>query len=177
MPDQVITIKVEFDAESQQRMLKLAQLPDQLPQAIRRGMDAGLKYVSGRLMQHRLGGHGPYPVEEHRLGERTGLLKQSVYTEPSVVQGNKVIGAIGASTFYSVVHEYGKKIDAVYGKFGATKELEPMLIFKIGDRWIRKKSVTIPARAPFTTELQSPESARLISDAINAEIQAAWSKL
>ena len=149
-------------------MVKLAQLPDELPQAIRRGMDSGLKLVAGRIQQKRLGGSGPYPVDQNRLGARTGLLQRSVYTTPSIIQGTQVIGAIGATTFYSVVHEYGKVIEA---------KQAPFLRFKIGDRWIRTKSVTIPARAPFTTELQSPDTARLISDAINSEIQAAFSKL
>lgn len=53
------------------------------------------------------------------------------------VEGNSVL--VGVPYAWAVVHQEGRTIQAKSGRF---------LAFKIGDRWSRKRQVTIPAR-PF----------------------------
>jgi hypothetical protein len=169
MADETIKIKIQLTPESQQKVVNLAKFPNEVPQAIRRGMDTGLRFVAGRIQEKRLTGTGPFPVSQHQLGTRSGLLRRSVYTTPAIVQGNKVVGEIGSSLdTYAPIHEYGKTIRA---------KNAPFLVFKIGNKVIRTKQVIIPERAPFRTELETPETAKLVSDEINAAIQEAWSKL
>ncbi len=87
--------------------------PQQFPQAIKRGMTRALVIVSGRIQERRLSGRGPFPVSEHRLGERTGQLKLRTRAAPATItsEGNQsvVTGAIGSSAFYAAIHEFGGK--------------------------------------------------------------------
>jgi len=162
MPDPV-SIKIAFTPDSLEALKKIAKFPSEWPQAIRRGLDTGLQLVRGKIQENRLSGTGPYPVDEHRLGERKGLLRQSARAEPSVITGNKVVGSVGSNVFYAKVHEYGKTITPVNA---------PFLVFKIGDKTIFTRKSVIPARAPFTTEVASPQSAAVISKSVINEIKS-----
>jgi len=156
----MVEVKVNIDAKSVAYLKKLSDMPKEVPAAIQRGLDEGLQIVKQNLQQRRLSGQGPYPPSEHRLGVITGLLHASVYTS-TVVQGNKVIGRIGSDVPYAGVHEYGMVISA---------KNAPFLVFKVLGKTIRTKTVTIPERAPFRTEVESAESAQIISDAIAREV-------
>jgi phage gpG-like protein len=91
-------------------------------------------------MQERLTGRGPFPVAEHRLGERTGQLRLRTYsTEATIVtEGDqvRVTGAIGSPVFYAAIHEFGGK--------------------------------RAPERAPFRTGIR--ENMQYIADKISEEI-------
>ncbi len=119
---------------------KFKRAPQEFPQAIKRGMTRALAIVSGRIQEKRLTGHGPFPVTEHRLGERTGQLKLRTQSTPATVttEGNEsvITGAIGSSVFYAAFQEFGTK--------------------------------NLPARAPFTTGIQ--ENITYISAEIEKEI-------
>lgn len=114
--------------------------PTEFPQAIKRGMNRALQIVSGRIQERRLSGRGPFPVIEHRLGERTTQLKLRTRSTPALIKstGNtvEVEGAIGSSVKYAAYHE-----------FGTSKT---------------------PERAPFRTGIK--ENARYIGDEIEKEI-------
>lgn len=56
----------------------------------------------------------------------------------SVLQGDSVI--VGVPFFWAAVHQFGATIHAKVAKY---------LTFKVGNRWARKESVTIPARPMF----------------------------
>jgi len=64
----------------------------------------------------------------------TGRLRNSLTYE---VQGDRV--TVGTNVLYAPVHQFGATI---------TAKRAPFLVFQVGGRWVRKKSVTIPAR-PF----------------------------
>src|SRR5258705_13180579 len=85
--------------------------PQEFPQAIKRGMNRALAIVSGRIQERRLTGRGPFPVSEHRLGERTGQLKLRTRSTPAQItrEGNQVTvtGAIGSSAKYAPYQEFG----------------------------------------------------------------------
>ena len=74
-------------------------------------------------------------VEGGRTLTDTGRLMQSITHEAS---DSGV--AVGTNVLYAAIHQFGGKITAKTGKG---------LVFKgAGDQWVRKQSVTIPAR-PF----------------------------
>jgi hypothetical protein len=125
---------------------KMQREPQEFPIAIKRGMDRSLAIVSGRIQERRLTGKGPFPVELHQLGERTGQLKLRTRSTPAVIEteGNNatVTGQIGSSVKYAAIHEFG----GVTGR--------------------GHKSV-MPERAPFRTGIK--ENAQYISDEISKE--------
>jgi hypothetical protein len=114
--------------------------PEEVPQAIKRGMDRALTVTAGTIQLTHLTGKGPFPVTEHRLGERTGQLKLRTRSTAAQItsMGNTVIieGAIGSSVSY-----------AAYNEFGTRKT---------------------PERAPFRTGIK--ENIGYISDTITKEI-------
>jgi len=171
--DQALSVKVVFPPATLGKIDNLKRFPGQLVGAVRRGMDSGLGKLVWQIKNRRLSGFGPFPVDEHRLGIRSAALWASVEAKPSAVVGNKVIGSITADAEnegfpYGIAHEYGATVTATNA---------PFLVFRIGDRLIRTKSVVIPARAPFTTEIQSPETAAMMSNEIADEIGKAWDRL
>src|SRR5215510_11818953 len=117
----MVEVNVTITPASMAYLKKLTDMPKEVPSAVKRGLDSGLAIVKDRLVNRRLSGAGPFPVSQHRLGERTGLLKATVETR-SVIQGNKVIGYIGSDVPYAGVHEYGAVISAKHA---------PFLVFKV----------------------------------------------
>jgi hypothetical protein len=105
-------------------------------------MNKALLIVAGRIQERRLTGHGPYPVAEHRLGERTGQLKLRTRATPATVtaQGEEAVvsGAIGSSVKYAAAHEFGSA------------------------------KAHVPERAPFRTGIR--ENISYISQTIEAEL-------
>jgi phage gpG-like protein len=134
------TITIQLSPQAIALSEKFKRAPQEFPQAIARGMTRALQIVSGRIQEKRLTGHGPFPVTEHRLGERTGQLKLRTQATPATVttEGNEsvITGAIGSSVFYAAFQEFGTK--------------------------------NLPARAPFTTGIQ--ENITYISGEIEKEI-------
>ncbi len=139
------TITIQLSPSAIALSEKFKRAPQEFPQAIKRGMTRALQIVSGRIQEKRLTGHGPFPVTEHRLGERTGQLKLRTQATPATVtgEGNQVVvsGAIGTSArnkgfSYPLLHEFG-------GKFA-------------------------PERAPFRTGIR--ENVKYISEEIEREV-------
>lgn len=71
----------------------------------------------------------------HALLKKSGTLQRSIRVTTHTA--NSV--SVGSDRVYAAIHQFGGTIHAKAG---------PNLTFKIGDRWISKPSVTIPAR-PF----------------------------
>ncbi len=119
---------------------KFKRQPQEFPQAVKRGMDRALAITSGRIQVQRLTGKGPFPVSEHRLGERTGQLKLRTRATPAQVttEGDNAVvtGAIGSSVLYAEFQEFGTR--------------------------------KTPERAPFRTGIQ--ENVRYISEEIEHEV-------
>jgi hypothetical protein len=134
------TITIQLSPSAIALSDKFRAAPQQFPQAIKRGMTKSLAIVSGRIQEKRLTGHGPFPVVEHRLGERTGQLKlRTRSTEARIVtEGDQAVvtGAIGSSASYAVYQEFGTR--------------------------------RLPERAPFRTGIR--ENLTYISETIEKEI-------
>ena len=107
----VITIELSPEAIALTEKYKNAEA--EFPKAIQRGMTRALQIVSGRIQKSRLTGHGPFPVEQHRLGERTVQLKLRTRATPARIRftGDDAVveGAIGSSVEYAAIHEFGGK--------------------------------------------------------------------
>jgi phage gpG-like protein len=161
-----VDIKVDLPPESQALIRGFQKLPDEVPQAIKRGMDRALQIVRGRIQENRLSGIGPYPSGERRLGEVTGLLRGSVRAEPAVIQGNQVVGSIGTNVIYGRVHEFGMTIYPRVAKY---------LVFKIAGKTIFAKRSVIPERAPFRTGVT--ENVDFIAGEISGEIEKSLENL
>jgi hypothetical protein len=63
----------------------------------------------------RLVGVGPFPVEDHHLGRRSGSLYSGVYASPAEVDGQTVTTAIGTPVTnngfsYPALHEFGGRV-------------------------------------------------------------------
>jgi hypothetical protein len=144
-----VTIKIELPPESQALIKNFQKMPEELPKAIKRGMDRSLQVVAGRIVENRLSGKGPYPPSLHRLGEVTGQLRRSVRAEPAVIAGSEVTGAIGTPVIYGAVHEFGFQ-GTVRGKGGKPRQMN------------------MPERAPFRTGIT--ENTDYIVGEISSEI-------
>lgn len=135
-----VAITIQLSPQAVAIANKWKGAPIEFPQAIKRGMNRSLAIVSGRIQVSRLTGRGPFPVVEHRLGERTGQLKLRTRATPATIKaaGNtvEVVGAIGSSVKYAAYHEFGTR--------------------------------RTPERAPFRTGIK--ENAKYIGDEIEKEI-------
>ncbi len=135
-----VAITIQLSPQALALSDKFKRQPQEFPQAIKRGMDRALSITSGRIQVSRLTGKGPFPVSEHRLGERTGQLKLRTRATPAQVtntgESSTVTGAIGSSVFYAAFNEFGTR--------------------------------KTPERAPFRTGIQ--ENVRYISETIETEV-------
>jgi phage gpG-like protein len=103
----------------------------------------------------RKGGSNPLMI-------RSGDLRQGIHMQ---VVGETVV--VGSPAKYAAVHQLGATITPTDGRH---------LHFKIGDRWVRKKQVTIPARPffPFDKRGQLTGNAKQeIQDVVDALIGGA----
>ncbi len=134
------TITIQLSPNAIALTERFNRAPQEYPQAIKRGMTRALPIVAGRIQEKRLTGHGPFPVTEHRLGERSGQLKLRTQSKPVQItsEGNQTVveGGIGSSVFYAAIHEFGGK--------------------------------HAPERAPFRTGIR--ENIKYISDEIEREV-------
>jgi phage gpG-like protein len=162
----MLELKVDIPAATVRYFNKLVNMPKALPGAIKTGLDIALQQIVENIKDYRLSGSGPYPASQHRLGERSGNLKQSVYAK-TAIQGNRVIGVVGSDVEYAPVHEYGAVIHAVNA---------PFLVFKVKGKTIRTKSVVIPAREPFGYELGLARTLNVIAKDVTDEIMALGSE-
>ena len=108
-----VAITIQLSPQAVAIANKWKGAPHEFPQSIKRGMTRALQVTSGRIQLKRLTGKGPFPVAEHRLGERTGQLKLRTRATPAQIksEGNQAVveGAIGSSVFYAAIHEFGGK--------------------------------------------------------------------
>lgn len=136
-----VAITIQLSPQAIALTQKYKNASTQVPQAIQRGMTRALQIVAGRIQVRRLTGKGPFPVEQHRLGERSGQLKLRTRSTPAKItttgDTSTIEGAIGSSAYYAAFQEYGTK--------------------------------TLPERAPFRTGIK--ENAKYISDEIGKEIE------
>jgi hypothetical protein len=135
MPAPII---IEVTPQAQAVIVKLQRFPQEMGQAIKRGMDDAGNTAWREITIQRFSGKGPFPVPEHRLGSRTERLKQSLFYRAATIEtaGSSVVvtgtmGSLGVK--YFPVHEYG---------------LTGLVPFKTKKGKTGTRKMNIPARAP-----------------------------
>jgi hypothetical protein len=162
----MIALQMTFPAPGDTVLRDLARLSPEVPKAIKRGLDFGMQLVVGRIQLDQLSGQGPFPPSEHRLGTRTGQLRDALRANPAVISGDSVSVEIVNPVLYAGVHEYGMTIYPKNRKF---------LSFQIDGVWHRAKKVTIPERSPVRYGLT--RNAPVLSEAVIDEVSVTVDKL
>lgn len=181
-------ILIELSPEAKATMASFEQAPYKIPFAIARGMDKSLPIVAGNIQANRLTGIGPFPIEEHKLGEVTTHLRASVRWTEAKIEGETVTGSIGSNVRYAAVHEFGfegdvevkpffrknrkfafvAKIERVSKKTG--RSYKTAVRGPEGQSQVKQhtRHMRIPARAPFGYGIE--DNTQLITDAMSAEL-------
>src|SRR5215831_2854404 len=168
------TINIELSPEAKSLQKQLRRFPDEFKQAVKRGLTDAVEEVTTRIKSQRLSGKGPFPVEEHRLGQVTGLLHGTTDFEPATVisEGDfaTISSSLGTEVPYAAIHEYG---------FSGTETVRAHLresrtgkVFQVREH---TRTMDMPARAPFHTGVY--ENLDYIMDTIGNAIQDAINKL
>ena len=152
-----VIIKVSVSPEGQALIAKLRGLPDEIKDAIKRGMDTAGKFALEDIKSQRFTGKGPFPPAQHRLGERTGNLYSSLrWTPATAITELPVINVTGEMTsplVYFRVHELGYQGSTSVKAFSRRPSSK-------GNKPRAKRSVSVsghnrlmrqPARAPMQT--------------------------
>jgi phage gpG-like protein len=188
-------IQMEFDAESKALITKLEAFPEVLLPAMKRGLDEAVPQVASRIQSERLTGQGPFPIEEHMLGIRSGQLRQSVRFTPAIIEGGSVTASVGSPVRYAAVHEFGfegdvqvkpffrknrerdqfTKVERVSKKTGRSYKSKLKTASGVSAVKAHKRHMKIPARAPFGFGVADSE--QLIKNAVTSQIGAAWTGL
>src|ERR1035437_152631 len=100
-------IKLQLAPEAERIVRNLQTMPTDMVAAVARAMDQGNQLAVSQIQRFHLTGKGPFPVEEHKLGRVSGLLRESVSASPAVVQDTKVRSSIGSTVVYAAIHEFG----------------------------------------------------------------------
>jgi phage gpG-like protein len=110
-------ITIEFPQATVAMMERLKTMPERLKDGIRRAMDKAAALTVSDIQEKRLSGKGPFPVEEHRLGIHTNLLRTSLRATRAQVlddgASTQVSLSIGTNVEYARIHEFGGQIKRV----------------------------------------------------------------
>lgn len=187
-------ISIDIDPRGQKLMENLAGFPDEMQQAIVRGLDKGGNLLLGRITRARFTGQGPFPVSEHRLGVKTNRLRSSLRWVPATIEGTEVTAGMGSNVEYFGAHEFGfsgtvqvrsftRRVSA--SQFSSKANQVDVSKIKgkqaraaaLGTETVRAHSrvMNVPARAPMTTGIT--ENAEIFSREITKELAAAWGAL
>jgi phage gpG-like protein len=163
-----VTVRIELSPEALQLQQELRDAPDDFAQAVKHGLDRATKEVATRIRSKRLTGRGPFPVEEHRLGQVTGMLYGTTDATDAIVirEGDiaTVTSSIGTPMPYAQVHEFGfSGEESVRDHYSQSKKGK---VFPVR---AYTRQVNIPARAPFQTGID--ENLDYITEQIDEAIQ------
>lgn len=156
-----MNISITLSPGSMRTMERLRRFPDILSRAIRAGQDEATKEVTAIIRAERLRGRGPFPVEEHRLGQVTDLLQSTTRAQPTVqISANTFQSKIVNDAPYTYVHETG--FHGIVEVRAHNRGIAPRTTrrgSRIGGSRAQasvsghRRVMDIPARAPFLTGL------------------------
>jgi hypothetical protein len=173
-----VIVKVSVSPEGQALISKLHNMPTELAEAIKRGMDTAGKFSLEDIKSQRFTGKGPFPTSQHRLGQRTGNLYESLRWQPATAITElpviTVSGAMTSPLVYFRVHELGYEGTQSIGAFSRRPSGK-------GNKPRTKRSVSvsghnrlmrIPARAPMQTGVR--EHLDEFTKDIGIQLRALW---
>lgn len=152
-------------------LAKDLQSGEKLMQAIARAIAQENELTLSAIKAKRLTGQGPFPVDEHRLGKRTGQLFSLAAASPPVITGTRVVSSLGDSVKYAAIHEFGgvihhparamqirHRIDALGNLVRQENHPNLARFAKASHKRVKEQTVqaeaydvTIPARSVFQT--------------------------
>jgi hypothetical protein len=161
-------IVIELTPQARAVVVKLQRFPQEIGQAIKRGMDEAGPQAQRQIAATRFSGLGkkPFPVAEHRLRNiserlRTSLIYNAAKVE-TVGSSVVVIGSLGSrGVEYAPWHEYGKIVPPHFRKNPRAKNLRKLLV--------PVKGYSIPARAPLRHGIEDHKI--LFATKIQAELE------
>lgn len=179
-------IKIALTPQAEKIVAGFETLPGRLVAAIAQGMDQGNQFAVANIQRKHLTGKGPFPVDQHKLGVRSGLMRESVFaSDAQQTSGTQVQSAIGTPVKYAGPHEFGGVIHHPARQLKLRHKIDQrgnllkqgtngkLLVFaRKGAKRVRETTVqgkaydvTMPERAPFRTGLAEsmPEYTRCIS--------------
>jgi len=144
-----ITIKLSAESEA---MLKA--IPMEFWKGVVKGSKKAILFVEEKAKKDFSG--------SNQLNVRSGYLRRSINSSVKV-EGNKVIGAVGASAIYAAIHEFGGTI---------TARASDYLKFSVGGNFVSVKQVIIPPR-PYlrpAIDKSKPSIKEIIQNSITREL-------
>lgn len=189
-------IQIELPPDSRSLIAQLEEFAAyKIPLALKRGLDKALPQVASRIQEARLTGQGPFPIEEHMLGVRSGQLRQSVRFTAGVIEGDTVTGSIGSPVRYAAVHEFGfqgavqvkpffrknrhadqyGKIERVSRRTGRRYGSTIKTASGIAAVKAHTRHMKIPARAPFGYGVADTD--QIIINAVSSQLETAWKEI
>lgn len=102
-------VKIELSPEAQALIARLGNAHVWVPTTIARTMQRENEFTIRDIRQFRFGGnnHIPFPVSEHKLGNRSNRLRGSLDAPLPVISGQTVTSSIGTNVEYAAAHEFG----------------------------------------------------------------------
>lgn len=149
---------------------QLGNLPAVALQAVGRGMALSGELVKQKAQEERFSGAGPFPVEQHRLGIRQQLLRKSLRVTPPQINAStgEVTQGFGSNLRYFLIHEFGFS-----GPSPVRAHRRTTASGKVANVRAHTRNLTIAARAPMITELQSERTRTTYFRNINRELELA----
>lgn len=153
---------------------QLSNLPAAALQAVGKGMALSGQLVLQKAVEERFSGKGPFPVEQHRLGIRSNLLRKSLRVTPPQINAStgEVTQGFGSNLRYFLLHEFGFK-----GPAPVRSHTRKTRSGKSANVRAHTRNLSIAARAPMITELQSERTRATYFRAINRELELAIANL
>lgn len=155
-----MSIKIQLSSNAASIARELGQFRGLALQEMAAAMDVENQATIRHIAQNKLSRRG-----STTLGVVTNRLRGSLRASRTSVGSSGIEGSIGTNVEYAGVHEFGATIKAKNG---------PYLHFNVGGQWVRKKSVTIPARPFLSTGIQ--ERADSYAVALSKAIEEAWNR-
>lgn len=149
---------------------QLGNMPAVALQAVAAGMKRAGTEVLGTAVEKRFSGKGPFPVAQHRLGIRSNLLRKSLrVTAPQIHAGSgEVTQGFGSNVRYFLLHELGFS-----GPSPVRAHRRNTASGKVANVRAHTRNLTIAARAPMITELQSERTRATYLRQITRELELA----
>jgi phage gpG-like protein len=131
---------------------------------------AGPVIVGNAVKDRFTSQRGPFPVSEHKLGRRTGRLRQSITNTPPQINSSngEVTMGFGSNVSYFAVHEFGFK-GTVQVKAHKRRNGQAVRA--------HSKQATYAARAPMRTELETNRTTKVVIDAVTRAAKKALDRM
>lgn len=187
-------MKFAIDIKETDQLKRLFERADDFPLRILTAVGSALSQSSeiivGNAVENRfLGSPGPFPVSEHKLGRKTGRLRQSIRaTAPQIHEGESTVTmGFGSNVKYFAIHEFGgtieRKARTQVNHFKFLADGKRSRFSKVKDATHAQKNeigahtVTMPARAPMTAELQHPRTEEVIVTLVRRNVLRAVAEI